>query len=261
MSNISITIGCPFEVIFHDNSFDKKSISSVYNSLSYRANYPYIIFLHEDIEFYTKNWGLVVQDILSDQKIGLLGLSGSTYKSKYPGIWSAAQKSTYRISGNNFKNDSIYKSLYHKVSVIDGCFIATRRDLVLNLQFDENLIGFHGYDIDLSLNVGRYFDLVVGKRIKFFHFSAGNQNLDWLSSTIYLHKKWKNHLPLSTEIIKESDMFFSDYLSLQNFYNSCYDNNYSTILIMRTYLLFITKFFALNHFRYTRKTFSFLFYK
>jgi len=254
VDNVSNTIGCEYEIVFHDNSSETLSISSVYNYLFQKAIFPYVIFLHEDLEFHTSNWGILIQNILLNEKVGLLGLSGSVFKSKYPGVWSASLKSTYRVSNIQPEISISMNQLFDKVAVVDGCFLATRKDIFQNHFFDEKLIGFHGYDIDLSMSISQRFDIVVAKGIHFAHYSEGIQNLNWLESSFYIHEKWKKRLPSIAEKLSNDDVILCDYLAAQNVYNTIYELRYSGVLIIQYYLTFVLSYFKENKLKYTRKT-------
>ena len=255
--NISQSIGCEYELLFKNNNSLNSSIASVYNSLTQQAKFENIIFLHEDIEFLSSNWGSIIQQILSVPSIGLVGLSGSIYKSKFPGVWSAASKQTYRISGSKFLTDLNTNYLYSKVTVIDGCFMATKKKIMINCQFDEKLKGFHCYDVDISLQMKDKYEVVVANEIKFHHFSEGFQNLDWLHSSFYIHKKWQMKLPAITDALEYSNCKLEDYLAAQNVYNVIHRLRFSKYLILKFYFLFIFKYYRLNKFRYTKKTFQY----
>ena len=54
--NIQETIGNEYELLIWDNLANKKPITEVYNLLIEQAKYPYCCFIHEDIQFQTKNW-------------------------------------------------------------------------------------------------------------------------------------------------------------------------------------------------------------
>jgi hypothetical protein len=254
LDNISKTIGCQYEILLHDNLLECRSLCSVYNDLVQRAKYPYVLFLHEDMEFYTVNWGLIIEQTLVNESVGLVGLSGTIYKSKYQGVWSAAKTTTYRVS-SECKDLPINQRLsFFKVAVIDGCFMAARKKIFEQYRFDERLVGFHGYDLDLSIQIGQDYLVVVTNGIKFNHLSEGNQNLDWLLSSLYIHNKWKKVLPLSIEKIDEFDRRLSDYLAAQNIYNVIYELRYSYQMILKYYILFVIKYFMMNRLRYTKKT-------
>lgn len=257
--NITDTIGCDFEIIHEDNEENRNSLTSVYNRLHQVAKYRIVLFVHEDVLFYSKDWGIIIQKILDCQKVGLLGLSGSIYKSNYPSVWSASLQSGYRISGEQTEFNLSRDDLFEKVAVIDGCFMATRIEIIEKISFDEYLSGFHCYDIDMSLKIGKHYDVVVANGIKFSHLSNGIQNLDWLLSSLYIHKKWKNQLPVSVSNISREHEVINDYLAAQNVYNVVFNLNYSAILLVKYYFLFLFKFFKLNKLKYTKKTLLYFF--
>jgi len=257
-ANIFKTIGCEYELLSYDNSNESRSLTYVYNLLVNKAKYPFIIFLHEDVEFLSINWGTTICQILKNKNIGLLGLSGSVYKSNYPGVWSASNKSTYRISGEKSILEFSNEKNYFNVAVIDGCFMATKKELILLYPFDYNLSGFHCYDLDLSINIGQHYDVAVTKNICFRHYSNGIQNKDWLISSLYIHNKWTSKLPKKVGLLTRLEERTSDYISAQNIYKIIFEQQFSSFLILHYYWLFITKFFLLNKFKYTKKTFSFI---
>jgi hypothetical protein len=257
IDNITRTIGVLHEILVYDNGLTNSSICSVYNCLLPQSKYPFVVCLHEDLFFHTQAWGQIISNILSKQEVGLLGLSGSVYKSRFQGVWSAAKKSTYRLSTEDLSVESQSNYLFYKVAIVDGCFLAARKETFQLYSFDENLKGFHGYDIDISIQVGKHFQVVVAKGINFEHFSNGNQNLDWLQSSLYVHRKWENVLPVKAANLDKSEVYLSDYLSAQNLYNAVYDLKYSYQLVLKYYLLFITRFFVKNGFRYTKKTLTY----
>jgi hypothetical protein len=259
--NISKTIGCEYELIYEDNSFNNSSIASVYNKLAYSANYPNLIFIHEDVRLHSYSWGKKIIDLLEIASVGLIGLMGSVYKSKYPSAWASVPSKFYRISGqfNSSNSDYGLEKKYFDVSVVDGCFMAIRKDIFNLHKFDEYLLGFHAYDIDLSLNVVQHLQVIVPKNIRYSHFSKGNQNSDWVQSYKYIHEKWQKNLPSKSQIVTKEEEYLSDYLSIQNIYNACYQNKVGFISVLNYYLILITKYFSLNKLKYTKKTFKYLF--
>ena len=259
VENISKTIGCPYELLIEKN-YNNVGLSQVYNSKAVVSKYKYLIFLHDDIVFISNNWGKIIIKNLENEHIGIVGLSGSIYKSHHPGTWSASQKSMYRISGEYYNTSEKYdlNDQNYRVSVVDGCFLAIRKTLFDDYNFDENLQNFHGYDIDISLNVAQHYTNIVIRNIDFIHLSPGNQNIEWLKSTYYVHSKWKNILPHKVEAISKHDQKLADYISLQNVYNVCYNERYSLRVLLKYYLLFVSVYFNFNSFRYTKKTIKYI---
>lgn len=263
MQNIADTIGCRYEILFEDNFLANNSIATVYNRLSKKAVYEYLLFMHEDMKFIGKNWGETLVQLMNENNVGLVGLSGSIYKSKYPATWSASKETGFRISGNQYNR--VYRSQHgqklHEVAVIDGCLMATKKQLFSKYLFDENLNGFHGYDIDLSLNIGKEHKIVVAADIDFLHYSNGIQNQDWLVSSLYVHKKWKTELPKTVGAVSQIESLENDYLALQNIYQVYFLQKTSIYQIVHYYCLFITKYFKFNKFKYTKKTLQYVLLK
>jgi hypothetical protein len=56
-------------------------------------------------------------------------------------------------------------------------------------RFDENLKGFHGYDLDFSLRVSRKFQNYIINDILIKHFSGGNLDKKWLDTNIKVKEK------------------------------------------------------------------------
>src|SRR5690606_18589758 len=75
--------------------------------------------------------------------------------------------------------------------------------VALEFPFDENLKGFHGYDIDFSLSVNQKYKAIVTHEVLMSHFSEGNFSEEWLNAMIYIHKKRKKELPIYLHLPNE----------------------------------------------------------
>lgn len=265
--NISETIGLPYELIAVDNRNTIRGICSVYNDAAVEAEYNYLCFLHEDVKFHTKGWGAILFDLLEKSKIGLVGVSGPTYKSPIPSSWTACKEDFYRtntiqhfgVSQNpliHTKNPD--NNIYSEVAVVDGVFLATRKDVFSEFSFDENrLTGFHGYDFDLSMQIRHKYKIVVTHQILIEHLSAGIYNYQWLSDIISLHKKWKNQLPIFIGKQMQND-YQSDYIAASALLSHMLRMSYNNILILKYYFLLVTYFFPLNKFSYSLSILKYL---
>ncbi len=266
--NIKKTIGTEYELLIENNSGSDKGICHVYNKLAQQAKYEYILFIHEDICFHTLNWGSKLIDLLSKKEIGLVGVSGSLYKSSYSSSWTACNQEFYRINTiqhyNGIKNPSYHvinpdKNSYSEVAVIDGVFMATRSDVLTKFRFDEILLkGFHGYDFDICMQIRSNYKIVVTHDIQIEHFSSGKMNKKWLDDIMLLHKKWKNHLPVNIGNNNIND-YESDYIAVSSLMNKLLTYHSNIFQVMKYYVLVLTFFFPLNKFKFTKSFVRYLF--
>jgi hypothetical protein len=269
--NIDETIGVVYEIIEVDNASQNKSISAVYNMAAESAAFDLLCFVHEDVRIHSSSWGRKLKTLLSDERIGLVGVSGSVYKSQYAGTWSSCDKSFYRTHSIQWfpgQKEPIATCINptgkaaSEVAVIDGVFMATRKDVFNKLQFDEvNFDGFHGYDLDYSLAVGLKYKVVVSFEILLEHFSSGQLNRQWLEASILLHKKWKRGLPYCSEPIDKKAADLSDYLSCAQVLMISIRNSDSRRLVTGNYLRLMTRFFRFNRFKHSKTVLKYLFSK
>jgi len=236
--NILDTIGAEYEIIAIDNLQANRGICSVYNQGVEKAKYPILCFLHEDIQIKTNNWGIRVTEVFKDDKIGLLGIAGSTYRSATPSGWfppSEFEKTTWRLNinqGSKYKDKVEQHEYYNpkreklsKVSCIDGVWFCTTKKIAQTIKFDEHLLkGFHGYDIDFSLAVGKKYDILVSYEILLSHASDGNFNHQWLKEIIKVQDKYDEILPIDYEGYSKMAIKKLEYSSLKRYLNEVIKN-------------------------------------
>ncbi|MFC5195463.1 glycosyltransferase [Bizionia hallyeonensis] len=204
--NIAETIGdVDYEVISIDNP-GIMGICEAYNTGAKRARYPYLCFVHEDVLFQTPNWGLHLIAHFDDPDVGAIGVAGSAYKSYVPTTWSVFKPYIAMNLIQHFKASGTATQLYHiqpdtntkryQVVTLDGVFMATRQSIWQQYPFDTKTFdGFHGYDMDFSLQIGAQHSLFVVFDILLEHFSEGSPNKDWMAAAMAVSTKWKAHLP------------------------------------------------------------------
>ena len=191
--NIADTIGIPYEIIKIDNN-GIMGICEAYNRGAEKAQYDFLLFLHEDVLFETKDWGLILTQLLSKKSIGCVGLAGGDYVSTYPLPWWQNKERRFfhlnQISTNEEKK--INRLTEHKnVIFLDGVFIACRRNIFLETRFSDYLQGFHGYDMDFSWRASQTHQNIVSHEITLTHFSAGHPNIEWFKSLILIWEQSK----------------------------------------------------------------------
>lgn len=207
--NVHVTIGdVVYEFVWIDNSDNKYSICQAYNMGVKQARYPFLCFMHEDIVFYTKDWGKMAINALSDATVGLLGVQGCTYFDQSTIYWtmSGFKKANTILPWQDCKRkEDDFPIPGDEVVMVDGMWLFTRKELFEEIHWDENSFrGFHMYDMDLCMQI-----INRGKNIKLLgelwiqHNSYGNWNTDFFNGCKIFHEKWDHVLPVSVMPITE----------------------------------------------------------
>lgn len=259
VKNINETIGDSFlyEIIQIWNP-GLMSITNAYNLGAEKAKYENLLFLHEDVIFHTGNWGSKLINHLNQKKTGIVGVAGSSYVPSAPSSWTVAKKYNFIniLQGN--KKDTNYTHLHSmtentvKVLAVDGVFLAIRKEKYIQIRFDENLKGFHGYDLDFSLRTSQKFQNYVIDDILIQHFSGGNLSKTWFDTNVAI--KLKLGSDFNTHIDSEVE---------QNVFNDFLYRYFTYYLINRKNILFTLKFYPKKlkfkqHLEIMKKYFSYI---
>ena len=188
--NIAESIGIPYEIMKIDNP-GIMGICEAYNRGAEKAQYDYLLFLHEDVLFETQDWGRILMNLLNTENIGCIGIAGADYIPEVPiGWWMIKNHCYSHITHANLINQKVHKFTFSsnsglkKVNLIDGVFIACPKKNWLTIKFDERLKGYHAYDISFSLHTNVYFENYITNLISMKHFSQGKPSKEWLESLI-----------------------------------------------------------------------------
>lgn len=205
LDNILLTIGADHELIVIDNSENKYSIFEAYNIGINKSKGEIVCFIHDDINFLTLNWGGILIEIFNEnKKVGLIGVAGAKSKTKMPSAWwNCGDKDLYMNINQYLANGNkeywykgFDKSTIEEVVVIDGVFMAARKDN--SISFNTKLTGFHNYDLNLSFEyLKKGYIVVVTNNILLDHFSIGVLNESWYKSALQIHKLYNDFLPLN----------------------------------------------------------------
>jgi hypothetical protein len=211
--NIEQTIGCDFEIIPIINP-GRFSIARAYNTGASKAQYEILCFVHEDVKFRDTGWGnSLVGHFENLSNPGVLGVAGSIYKSFTLSSWSHQKVGDIEPNRCNFLQHPGFDNLepYHqlvnpynetasKVVCLDGLFLSMKKNVWGEINFDETtVLGFHAYDLDISLSVSRKFQNYVVYDILLEHFSVGRNDISWLEQTTNVHLKHLDLLPVIPE--------------------------------------------------------------
>ena len=214
--NIESTIGTEHEIIVVDNSENRYNIFQAYNAGVERSRGDILLFLHDDVRYKCNDWGKEVEHLFSDESIGLVGVIGSHVMPDFPVYYSESPYlSSYNADNDNGVIQSHADGYWNKcgtadVAVVDGQQMFIPRRLFPPLAFDEeHYDGFHGYDMDISMQVqalGKR--VVVTNRIASEHaWSESKWNDRKMTGQLYdamdvFVGKWQDRLPLIRGIEK-----------------------------------------------------------
>jgi len=190
--NILRTIGIEYEIIRIPN-YGEMSIGQAYNLGASKSLFSYLLFLHEDVEFKTFNWGQLLIKHLNEEDVGIIGLAGSNYVPQVPNDWGMMEPYNFihLIHGKGTEIESIFQcqNTRNRVFSIDGLFLAIRKEIFNEFQFDETLEGFHSYDLSISLRIAKKYNNYVINNILVHHFSKGNPDKNWFLSNIMVKEE------------------------------------------------------------------------
>jgi hypothetical protein len=206
--NIEETIGVPFEILSIDNSNNKYSICTAYNTAASEAKYETLCFMHEDIVIRTYNWGNIVLDILK-QDFGLAGVAGSMYKSRSISGWTTGNPqydffNVYHTLPNGelshyYSNN--FDAPVKECIVLDGLWLCCNKSIWEKVRFNSALLkGFHFYDIDFSIRCSSITKVAVTGNIDIEHRSKGNFSNAWMKEALVFHNHYKKRLPVMKEV-------------------------------------------------------------
>lgn len=192
--NVKETIGDDFEYeIIQQWNPGVMGICEAYNKGAEKANYDNLLFIHEDVLFETQDWGEVLTKNLSNITIGCVGVAGSSIKTHFPIAWWDINDGKFLHLNQVINNNKIIKThllfTENQVVLLDGVFIAVRKEVWNEEKFNQNLLKkFHGYDIDFSARVSKKYKNYVNNDILITHFSEGKAEEEWFLELIKVYK-------------------------------------------------------------------------
>ncbi|MFM9911835.1 MAG: glycosyltransferase [Chitinophagaceae bacterium] len=266
--NIADTINVPFEIIAIENKKGLIGICEAYNTGAVKATYDIFCFMHEDISIHTYNWGNILINHFKNEAYGLIGIAGGDTKSLVPSSWASfthpsevsivqhfkyQSKPPEKVLRTGYPDDS---STLKPVACIDGVWICTRRSVYEQCKFDSiTFPGFHGYDIDYSLQVARAgFKIGVVFDIDIHHYSEGSFKHVWMKNAMQVSEKWKQFLPFSVRDLPKKEFIHNHWTTIRNFLNKLIELDYSIYqLFFYLYKYSFNKYFHLFHFLHFNK--------
>jgi hypothetical protein len=201
-ASVKDTIGTEHEIIRIDNQENTMSIAVAYNKGAAAAKYAYLVFVHEDVIFHTQQWGRVLlQHFDNLPRAGVLGIMGANYVSYVPRGWYINDQSRMfahllqGIPGKQTKTVDINSTKPAPVFSVDGCFMAVKKETWAANRFDEEISGFHAYDLSFSLRVAIGLQNYFINGITLTHLSEGSFDKNWMKANLLVREKLFPHLP------------------------------------------------------------------
>lgn len=204
IQHIKDTCGCNAHVYFLINQ-DGIGLTQIYEGIinSEKVDNNVIVFIHDDIEFLKKGWGMEILRLFNEHEdYGIIGVAGSSEFDKNAAWWQYEKKYgqvLHRHDGKSWL--SAFSPLLTKdlqeVCVIDGLFMAVHKKRI-SKNFDPNIKGFNFYDIDFCL--GNFIDkktkIGVTTNIRIAHNSIGEMKDEWYKNRELIIDKYKDYLPI-----------------------------------------------------------------
>lgn len=214
--SIEKTIDIAYEIIVIDNSIEKLYLAEAYNRGAAKAKYPFLVFVHEDVEFLNLNWASNLVEILDNPKVGIVGIAGSTYLPSSPSSWYMPDDGLnkvfihqgFKYSGFPERFDNRGEDLT-PVYLLDGVLLAMRREVFNEFPFNEKLKGFHAYDADICHRVVKKYKNLFTNQIELIHHSEGKPDKLFFDMIVEYKKSYldypftKRNFYVEFEIIKQ----------------------------------------------------------
>jgi GT2 family glycosyltransferase len=176
------------------------SLTEVYNKGLKDSNNNIVAFIHDDL-ILPKNWGKKMLDHFNNSDYGILGVAGTTdlpesgmwWEDKTKMVGIVKHQHEGRTWSSEYSND-FGKEIIETV-IVDGLFFVVDKTKIKK-SFNEEIKGFHLYDIDFTFNnhingvkVGVIFD------VRITHKSIGQTNKQWEENKKQFVGIYKEFLP------------------------------------------------------------------
>ena len=213
---------------------DARSLSEGYNRGVRLSRGDLLVFCHDDIEIFSGDFALRLRTHLGT--CDLVGVAGSTLATGPGWSWSGAPHIFASIAYPGSVDGTMMLAtcgtsgpVVLGAQLIDGLFMAARRDLLHELSFDElTFDGFHFYDLDFSYRAWLSgAKTAVCRDISICHQSRGNFNADYRRYAERFRQKFPDACsapaspkPRFAEIIIEKSELLQPTLEWLNFFFS-----------------------------------------
>jgi len=193
------------EILMFENN-GEMSLTQTYNKGMNQAKNDIVVFMHDDIQILTKDWGKKLLAHYKDSEYGILGVAG-TKKLTETGVWWTNRESMYgcvkHTDGKKVWNSEFSYNFGNRIKdvvVVDGVFFSCDKTKIKK-TFDESYPGFHYYDISFcfdnfkeDVKIGVHFDISI------IHKSVGEVNDSWNDNRLIFIDREAKNLPRTSTI-------------------------------------------------------------
>jgi len=192
------------QILSYENP-NGESLTKIYNKALKESTNDIILFCHDDIIFNAKKWGKKLLNHFNESDYGILGLAGTRKLTESGSWWEDINQPLSNMVGivNHSQDGKTWESKYSEpvltniipVVILDGLFFAIDRRKIKK-QFNEEVSGFHFYDIDFTFS-NHLEGVKVGviTNIRITHKSIGQTNEQWEENRLDFAKRYSDKLP------------------------------------------------------------------
>ena len=252
--HILITSGIykDIEVIQYINN-GEYSLTEIYNKALKETTNDIVVFCHDDIILETKNWGnKILNHFKRNPNYGIIGKAGTKYMPSSGRWWDYGMTEVvgqvyHQNEGKKWlsKYNESFGNKIEDTIIVDGLFFVVNKNNIVK-DFDEDIKGFHFYEIDFCFNnflngvkVGVISDISVT------HLSIGQTNQQWEDNRVQFVEKYNKNLPkiipynYNIKKVKDKEPLVSILMPIYNYgnrinqtLNSVFDQDYTNIEVI-----------------------------
>lgn len=196
--HIKETIGLnedEYEVLVYVND-GEIGLSKAYNKMLSEAKFRYVLFVHDDVEFLTPNWGeILIRKHKAAYDYSMIGLAGCKDIPASGKWWDSKHRYgiiKHTLGSNEWTTEysKDLRGVVEEVKLLDGLFLSVDKNLFDG--FDEDFDGFHFYDIGTCVNVSYRKGVITDIRVK--HNSIGELSPEWEKAKDKFMDKFKSEI-------------------------------------------------------------------
>jgi Glycosyltransferase like family len=189
-----------------------RSYNAVLDGLAPREDLEALVLVHQDAEIVDSNFCSIVRSALEDPQVGLVGCVGAVGVRSIAwweaSVTCASFINRYEEHGGGdlpsfswaWSEAPAYARI-GEVETLDGFVLVLSPWVVRNVRFDESLGQFHGYDLDLCLQVRAAGRKVLTADFRAIHHRQLEMVPDpeqWVDAHVAVADKWDGAMGIGT---------------------------------------------------------------